>query len=208
VVLDDPLCLGRPQRYSIWVSNVGGVAVEDVRVVSWLPAQSSPVLDQSTAGAEYDGVQAVTWQVVDLAPGETRQFELQVSVPTWLRPGEWITHRVSVAARGHEEVATSKASLLARCDWLRETADALAMAVPSVVPTATPAPASAAARSPQATLVVGATRTPSVTPIPIALPGGTLEVERDQFTMGLMAVMGVLVLATVVLLYRRIARSR
>jgi len=201
--LYDPLCSGWRQRYSIWISNVGMISVTNVIVTQTLPLGLSPILSDSTPGGVADKDEnSVTWQVEALEPGEAVKFELQVDVADWLETGEWITTQTNLTSDQVPYLAKSETSLLSECVWLRQTATARPMILPTAAPTDTPTP------SPSPTETEAASGRPTVFPSPsrtlaIDIDDPTISRSLDLVTVLISVGLGGLLVATVYMLRRR-----
>jgi uncharacterized repeat protein (TIGR01451 family) len=201
--LYDPLCSGWRQRYSIWISNVGMISVTNVIVTQTLPLGLSPILSDSTPGGVADKDEnSVTWQVEALEPGEAVKFELQVDVADWLETGEWITTQTNLTSDQVPYLAKSETSLLSECVWLRQTATARPMILPTAAPTDTPTP------SPSPTEMEAASGRPTVFPSPsrtlaIDIDDPTISRSLDLVTVLISVGLGGLLVATVYMLRRR-----
>ncbi len=207
----DPLCKTWGQRYSIWISNVGMVTVTNIILTDTLPVGFEPVLSDSTAGAKYDGTQSVTWVLGSMSPGEAIKHELEVNVPTWLNPDAWVTNRVVVSCDQAPPVESTEQSLVSDCPWLRQTAAAR----PVVLPTVEPSPSVAATPSSGAQGFTaqgspGASSKPTMAPSPtmvtFAVSEEKVSKSLDILTLVISVGLGMLVVLTGVLLYRRLGR--
>ena len=197
----DPLCLGWRQRYSIWLSNIGSVTVTRILITDTLPAGTEAILSDSTFGASLsDEDTLVTWQVDALAPGQALQFELQVSVASWMEAGEWLENLVEVSSDQLPFLAKSEVSLLSTCPWLKETETARPLVLPTEVP-ATPTLTTTATQG------AGA----NATPLPTATPtsngsfgDGSTARSLDLVTVIISVALGILLVVTIVLVYRNV----
>ncbi|MHB0856548.1 MAG: hypothetical protein ACYC5M_03140 [Anaerolineae bacterium] len=197
----DPICSGAPQRYSLWISNIGAVSVTNIILTDTLPTGTQPLLDDSTPGGVLVGEQDVVWELGDLEPGETRNVELQVEVPSWLEVGRLIVNRVSASCDQVPYVAVSEASLFSNCPWLQETAAARPLNLGTPQPSATP-------RSATSPTSARPTLQPSPTVRTIAVEPDTVERGLDLLTLAIAVALGVLLVVTAVLIYRRVIQRR
>ena len=207
----DPLCKTWGQRYSIWISNVGMVTVTNLILTDTLPVGFEPVLSDSTAGAQYDGAQSVTWVLGSMSPGEAVKHELEVNIPTWLKPDAWVTNRVIVSCDQASPVESTEQSLVSECPWLKQTAAAR----PLVLPTLEPSPSTIVAAPSSGAQVITAqgspgaskpTIAPSPTPVTFAVSEEKVSKSLDILTLVISVGLGILVVLTGVLLYRRLGR--
>jgi uncharacterized repeat protein (TIGR01451 family) len=204
----DPMCKGVPQRYSIWVSNVGMTELTDVVLENTLPAGTLPVLNDSTAGAEWDGDRVVTWSVGDMMPGEAIKFDLGVEVPEWLEAGTWAVNVAAATAQEVPQVNNSIEVLVSDCDWLAETVAVQPLVIPTaeISPTAT-SEATTATSSQGGVDARGVTvDSPSVadTSRMFDASTGTTGSHRAPLLPVIAVALGVLVVVTGVLFYRQL----
>lgn len=198
----DPLCMNWPQRYSIWVSNVGMVTVTNVLVTDTLALGCQPILSQSTGGAVYDGEETIHWALGTMRPGEARKIDLKVSIPTWLESGKWLANKVTVSCDQVPLVSKSERSLLSDCVWRKETAAAR----PFIFPTSEPLPTPSQTPTRSALSALKPTLLATSTPITFSVPGETVEASLDLLTLIISVALGILVVLTAVLVYRRVFR--
>lgn len=196
----DPLCPNWRQRYSIWVSNVSMVTVTHVVLTDTLPTGCQPVLGGSTEGATYDGNQAVVWSLGLMRPGEARRFEVLVDVASWLERGKWITSKVVVSCAQVPWVSISEQTLLSDCPWLKETRTPPAFVMPTSGPLATFTPTKAPPSAGRPTLL------PSPTPFALSVSKETVSASLDLLTWIIAASLGILLVVTGVLVYRRVVK--
>jgi len=200
----EPLCAGWRQRYSIWLSNVGMVTVTNVVLTDTLPLGCEPSLADSTANATYDNTkQPMVWKVGEMAPGEGRKFEVLVTAASWLETGKWLSNVVVASCDQIPYVANTEQTLLSDCKFLKETAAAKPVALPTVEPSSSVEPAATGA------LQVGTPRpTPSFTPAIISVPEKSVKTSLDMLTALISIALVILFVLTGVLLYRQIARRK
>lgn len=197
----DPICSGSPQRYSLWVSNIGAVSVTNVILTDTVPIGTQPLLDDSTAGGVLVGEQDVVWELGDLQPGETRNVELQVDVPTWLEVGRLMINRVSASCDQVPHVAVSEGSLFSDCPWLKETLAARPLNLGTPVASATPKVSATPSKT-------SPTKQPSPTALAIDVEPEAVERGLDLLTLAIAVALGVLLVITAVLVYRRVIQRR
>jgi len=205
VDLYDPLCQGWKQRYGIWVSNVGMVTVTNVVLTDTPPLGCEPVLEDSTAGATYDGARQVVWTLGAMAPGEAMKYEVQVRVPTWLKLGDWLTNQAVVSCDQIAQVASQETSLLSACAWLKETLTAVPVLLPTDEPSITPTPTGTSTPS---SATGRPTLLPTHTPASFSVSGESVDKSLDTLTLVIAAGLGILLVVTVVLVYQRVIRRR
>jgi len=198
----DPLCLNWRQRYSIWVSNVGMITVTNVVLTDVLPLSCQPVLEGSTEGAAYDDQQSVTWIIGSMRPGEARKYELQISVASWLEVGKWIANKVILSSDQVPEVVNSEQSLLSDCAWLKKTGTAAPFTMPTAEPSPTRTPTKAGTGASKPTLL------PSSTPLSLSIPDKTVSASLDLLTLVISVSLGILLVVTAVLVYRRATKRK
>ncbi|MHB1295997.1 MAG: hypothetical protein ACYC4R_13490 [Anaerolineae bacterium] len=198
----DPICSGSPQRYSLWISNIGAVSVTNVILTDTVPIGTQPLLDDSTSGGTLAGEQDVVWELGDLQPGETRNVELQVDVPSWLEAGKLIVNRVSASCDQVPYLAVSESSLFSDCPWLKETVAARPLNLRTPVASATP--------KTTVTPTSNAQPTAHTSPTALAIDVEPEAVERglDLLTLVIAVALGVLLVITAVLVYRRVIQRR
>ncbi len=198
--LYDPLCQGWRQRYSIWISNVGMISVTNVIVTQTLPLGLTPVLADSTAGGMMDDDESsVAWQVDLLEPGDAVKFELQVEVADWLETGEWITTQVNLTSDQVPYLAKSETSLLSECVFLRQTATARPLVLPTSAPTDTPTPTRTPMAAGETSGRLTATPSPTRT-LAIDVKDPAISRSLDLVTVLISVGLGGLLVATVYLL--------
>ena len=196
----DPICRGWDQRYSIWVSNVGLITVTQVLVTDTLPLGVEPIQEGTSPGASYLSSQrALLWTIPSMAPGEAHKFELHVSVADWLSLGEMLINQVDVSCDQIGPLTSLESALFSDCPWMRQTAEARALVLPTLVPSSTPSPTRTVTAEPSVTPL-----RPTVTPILLA--SNPPRQPLDLLTLIVAAVVAVLFVVTLVLIYRRVVR--
>jgi hypothetical protein len=196
----DPLCKGLPQRYSVWLSNIGMVTLTNVVLTSALPLGMDPVLVHSSPGARTPDERVVVWELGDLPPAEAIKIELLASVATWLEAGDWVSNQVWVTCDQVPRLSRSEPSLLSDCPWLRETAQARPVVLPTRGPSATP--------TPTVTRQVRPTLLPTVTPLSITVSPEGIDRGLDLLTIGVAAALVILLAITIYLIYRKVIQRR
>ena|GEM_PF-731286 len=202
--LYDPLCSGWRQRYSVWISNVGMISVTNIMVTQTLPVGLEAVLADSTPGGELGPQEeSVTWRVDSLQPGEALKLELQVTVADWIEIGAWIESQVVLSSDQVPYLAKSEGSLLSDCVWLRQTATAQPLVLPTRAPTETPTP------RPTQTEGDGESGRPTLLPSPtrtlaIDIDDPSISRGLDVVTLLISGALGVLLVVTILLLRKRI----
>ena len=201
----DPLCRDWQQRYGIWLSNLGAITLTNVVITDLLPALGDPVLADSSDGATYDAEQgAVSWAVGAMPPGTAHKLELQVAFPRWMLEGQWIVNQVLVSNDQLPFQGTQERSLLSECPWLKETQAAREVVLPTAAPSRTPTASPSATLSP----LGKPTLRQSPTPLTFSIPQEQVERGLDIFTLAVAIGLGMLLVVTGVLVYRRLAKTR
>ena len=201
----DPLCKTWRQRYSIWISNVGMVTVTNIILTDTLPVGFEPLLDDSTSGAKVDSEGHVTWVLGTMRPGEAVKHELAVSVPTWAKPDAWVTNHVRVSCDQVSVVESTEQSLVSECPWLKETAAAKPRALPTLEPSPLPVKAATSFES-QGAPNSKPTVASSPTVVTFAVSEQNVSRSLDILTLIISVGLGILVVLTGILLYRRLSR--
>ena len=199
----DPLCPNWQQRYSIWLSNVGMITLTHVVLTDVLPLSGRPLLPLSTEGATFDGERQVVWPVGTLLPGQVAKYELQVELPSWLLTGQWVHNEVRVSCDQLPYLGKGERSLLDACPWLEKTATARGASLPALgrTPSATPLPSGTAPLGKP-------TLRPTATLITFSVPEDAVQRGLDALTVVVSILLGVLVIITIVLIYRRLFMRR
>ncbi len=202
----EPLCAGWRQRYSIWLTNVGMITVTNVTLTDTLPLGCEPVLADCTADAAYDADRhTLSWKVGDTAPGAGRKFELRVVAASWLETGKWLSNNVIASCDQIPYLANTEQTLLSDCKFLKETAAAKPVALPTVEPSGAAERAVGAAGA----LQTGTPRpTPSATPVSFAVSEKSVKTSLDMLTVLISVALVILFVLTGVLLYRQIVRRK
>jgi hypothetical protein len=200
----DPLCPGWQQRFGVWISNVGAITVTNITVTNNVPLDTRPVLSQSTEGATQKQTGQVTWFVPELAPGQGQKLELQLDVPDWTLSGTRLSYHVSVASDQVPSLGKSATFVLGECPWLSATLAALPLPteVPTETPTATPEPPAGQALA-RPSLVW-----PTSTPVEVSIPQEAVDRSLDVLTSVIIGMLALLVIAMIVMLYRRLGPRR
>jgi len=180
--------------------------VTNIIVTQTLPLGLEAVLSDSTPGGELGLTEeTVTWRVDLLEPGGAVKLELQATVADWIEIGTWIESQVTLSSDQVPYLAKSEGSLLSDCLWLRQTATAQPLVLPTRAPTETPTP-----RRTQ-TGESGASGRPTLLPSPsrtlaIDIDDSSISRGLDVVTLLISAGLGVLLVVTILLLRKRIGR--
>ena len=159
-----------------------------------------PIQEGTSPGASYRSSQrALLWTIPSMAPGEAHKFELHVSVADWLSLGKMLINQVEVSCDQVGPLTSLESALFSDCPWLRPSAEARALVLPTLVPSSTPSPTRTVTAEPSATPL-----RPTVTPILLA--SNPPRQPLDLLTLIVAAVVAVLFVVTLVLIYRRIVR--
>ena len=133
----DPHCIKGKQKYTIVITNTGGSPATGVIITDIRPLGTFPLLDESTPGWTYDGIEILNFYPGILEPHQPLTLTLEMGTNSWLQEGWQITNTVMLECNELPPVWASEMTTLLDC-WPDPTP------TPTLTPTATMTPTSTA----------------------------------------------------------------
>jgi len=181
-----PGCVGWRQRWTLRATNTTLAAMTDVTFDVTVPIADWGVvlLDESSPGGVYDGVNQVSWQIGALAAGATAERFLEVRFFTDVPTGTLITACLTARAQGIAPETQCSSGLLVICETPTPTSTPTETATPTATHTPTPTATPTGTPTPTNTAIptIPPTATPTTAPIQIcygSLPENVLLYEVD-----------------------------
>jgi len=154
----DPHCIKGKQKYTIVITNTGGSPATGMVITDIRPLGTYPLLDESTPGWVYDGIEILNFYPGILEPHQPLTLTLEMGTNSWLQEGWQITNTVMLECNELPPVWASEMTTLLVC-WPDPTATA------TLTPTATATPTATVPPTPTATIpptIEPSTPTPTV----------------------------------------------